>query len=110
MATKMIAVTTKAAHDSSVASRWPQPLVRRPPTSRTAAPSNGSATSSQLSENTPEAAAGAPASAAASTDVVIIWVSSPFSCLSELEQVGVVDRGRAAGAEDAQDDGQPDDD
>src|SRR4051794_24941396 len=104
----MIAVTRNAPQDSAVASRWPQRLVRRPPTSRTAAPARGRATSSQVNENTPEAAAGT--SAAASTDVVVIWVSNPFSCLSELEQVGVVDRGRAAGAEDGQDDRQPDDD
>src|ERR687889_1060893 len=103
-----IAATTKAAHDVTVPTRWPTPSVRRPPSSSTAAPSSGRPTSSQVRENTPEAAAASSAPWAPTTDGVVICVSIPFA--SELEQVGVVDRGGAAGAEDAEDDRQADDD
>src|SRR5919107_2070585 len=107
-ATSRIAATTKAAHDVTVPTRWPTRSVRRPPSSSTAAPSSGRPTSSQVRENTPEAAAASSAPWAPTTDGVVICVSIPFA--SELEQVGVVDRGGAAGAEDAEDDRQADDD
>src|SRR5919112_2384049 len=107
-ATSRIAATTKAAHDVSVPTRWPTRSVRRPPSSRTAAPSKGSPTSSQVRENTPEAAVVSRAPWATTSETVVIWVSVPFA--SELEQVGVVDRGGAPRPEDAEDDRQPDDD
>src|SRR3954447_6859420 len=103
-----IAATTNAAHEVTVPTRWPTRSVRRPPSSSTAAPSSGRATSSQVRENTPEAAAVSSAPWAPTTDGVVICVSIPFA--SELEQVGVVDRGGAARAEDAEDDRQADDD
>src|SRR5919112_1069019 len=103
-----IAATTKAAHDVSVPTRWPTRSVRRPPSSRTAAPSKGSPTSSQVRENTPEAAVVSRAPWATTSDDIVICLSIPFA--SELEQVGVVDGGGATRAEDAQNDGQTNDD
>src|ERR1700749_1049409 len=63
-------------------SRCPHASVRRPPSSSTKAPAAGRATTSQM------------------------------KCVisSALEQVGVVDRSRSAGAENCHDDGQADDD
>src|SRR5918998_599714 len=73
-------------------SRCPQRSVRRPPTSSTSAPNAGSATSSQ---------AYWPSSSTGSTST-----RSP----SVLQQVCVVDGGRAAGPEDQHDDGEADHD
>src|SRR5690242_3067618 len=90
-------MTTDSTNDvagTSTPSQWPQRSVRRPPTSSTAALSNGSATTSQVSENAPLAAA---------TSCV---TTSFVPALSELQQVRVVDRGRAAGTEDRHDDRQ----
>src|SRR5215217_7059186 len=86
------AATTNAAQEVSVPTRCPMRSVRRPPTS------------SQVRENTPEAASVCRAAAATPTDGIAIWISIPFA--SELEQVGVVDGGGAPRAEDGEDDRQ----
>src|SRR5215207_6857979 len=85
--------STKAATTEAVPSRWPQRSVRRPPSSRTAAPASGSAISSQEVASRPSAG-------------VMSTLGSP----SVLQQVGVVDRGGPAGPVDRHDDGEPDDD
>src|SRR5215213_1945456 len=102
------AATTNAAQEVSVPTRCPMRSVRRPPSSSTAAPSTGRPTSSQVRENTPEAASVCRAAAATPTDGIAIWISIPFA--SELEQVGVVDGGGAPRAEDREDDRQADHD
>src|SRR3954447_13418443 len=93
--------TTKDAQESATARMGPNALVRLPPTSRTSAPNAGSAISSQAYAVMPVAAATASSAVAR---VSTGWL------LLELQEVGVVDRGRAAGAEDGHDDGQSDDD
>src|SRR5919112_377407 len=85
---------TKAATTVPTPSRCPHRSVRRPPSSRTAAPASGSAMSSQDAAISPSAGA----------------VSIPGPRPSVLEQVGVVDRRRPAGPEERHDDRQADDD
>src|SRR5581483_3466887 len=79
--------TPKEANAASTPSQWPQRSVRRPPSSSTAAPAAGSATSTGMRSFT---------------------VSQPPPL--QLHEVGVVDRGRVTGAEDTHDDGQADHD
>src|SRR5512139_4252957 len=98
----MTSASTNEAPGSAAPSRWPNRLVRRPPSSRIAAPSAGSAMRSQVAEKMPEAAAACWWPSAASR-VVTVGVLV-------LQQVGAVDRGRATGAEDGHDDRQPDHD
>src|SRR3954467_9040989 len=90
--------TTKATTTVAVPSRWPQRSVRRPPSSRTAAPASGSAISSQEAASSPVAGS--------TSDDTMSTSDSP----SVLQQVGVVDRGGPAGPVDRHDDGEPDDD
>src|SRR5262245_50101815 len=106
--------TTLSANDSNgsaTAIRWPflssRPLARGPPTSRIAAPSNGSAITSQSRVNTPVSGAGLTTGAVTTPSARRnIESVSP----SVLQQARVVDRGRAAGAEDRHDDREPDHD
>ncbi len=53
IATYITTAMTKPAQGTSVPSQWPHASVRRPPSSRIAALSSGSATSSQVSVNAP---------------------------------------------------------
>src|SRR5262245_46754253 len=114
---KTIAPTTKAAHDSRTARRGPNLSVRRPPNSRIAAPRAGSTMSSQAYAVPPVATWASPSCVAnpaayvlaeLTTDVTRVPMGSRRSL--QLQQVGVVDRGRPAGTEDRHDDGQTDDD
>src|SRR6478672_2675605 len=109
MAIQTTKPTTKAAHDMAVANSGPHLSVARPPNSSTAAPSSGRATSSHAYAVTPVAAA-----VAAVSDVVAAvarWAREvTWWLLLQLQQVGVVDRGRPAGTEDGHDDGQSHDD
>src|SRR5689334_14021184 len=104
MVSQTMKPTTKAAHDMAVANSGPHLSVARPPSSSTAAPSSARATSSQAYAVTPVAAAAAPSAAARWAREVTWWL------LLQLQQVGVVDRGRPAGTEDGHDDGQSHDD
>src|SRR3954454_8389128 len=90
---------TNAAATVAVPSRWPQRSVRRPPSSSTAAPASGSAMSSQEAASSPVAGS---ASGTAHLHQVV-----PASVL---EEVGVVDRGRAPGPVDRHDDREADHD
>src|SRR3954454_13149582 len=90
---------TKATTTVAVPSRWPQRSVRRPPSSSTAAPASGSAMSSQEAASSPVAGS---ASGTAHLHQVV-----PASVL---EEVGVVDRGRAPGPVDRHDDREADHD
>src|SRR3546814_8648035 len=90
----------------AVPSRWPHALVRRPPTSRMAAPARGSTISSQDREKIPSAATGESTGTCAS---VASPVRSGAICVvksvtSVLQQARVVDRGRSPGPEDGHDD------
>src|SRR5688500_6610177 len=86
----------------------PQLSVRLPPSSRIAAPASGSAISSQSSSSEPVAARYSPVGSGEAGDSEAS--TSDSTGLLVLEQVRVVDRGRPAAAEDAHDDGEPDDD
>src|SRR5690606_10303159 len=77
MSANSTAPTTNDAIDAAQPNRWPQLSVRRPPIRRIAAPTNGSAIVSH-------------------TGVVIVPLV--------FQQIGVVDGGRAARAEDGHDD------
>src|SRR6478609_5992764 len=86
------------------------------PSSRTA-PSTGSAMTSQSRSNTPPApmsgattGACAPSSAIGRPAARTEWDNRFTSSPSVLQQAGVVDRGRASGAEDGHDDREPDHD
>src|SRR6478609_6187752 len=86
------------------------------PSSRTA-PSAGSAMTSQSRSNTPPApmsgattGACAPSSAIGRPAARTEWDNRFTSSPSVLQQAGVVDRGRASGAEDGHDDREPDHD
>src|SRR5918992_733407 len=74
-----------------------RPTPSRPTNSSIAALTAGMAISSQAQVKNPVAGTGATTS---SSDISVL----------ELQQVGVVDRGRASGSEDGHDDGQADDD
>src|SRR5262245_19287205 len=83
--TNIAAPTTNAASDMVTPSRWPHRSVRRPPSSRIAAPARGRAMRSQAAA----------------------WMPSAFiPALSVLQQVRVVDRRGPAGPEDGHDDRQ----
>src|SRR5919201_23717 len=93
--------TTKDASDIATPSRCPHLSVRRPPSSRIAAPASGNAISSQEADCTPWAAC---ACSCGSAMRFVIKMSSV------LQQVRVVDRRGLAASEDRHDDRQADDD
>src|SRR3954453_1316815 len=99
--------TTPTRKDSSAVAQprmCPNGSVPRPPSSRIVAPSSGSATSSHVRENAPVALTVCCVPSARSSRCTEVPIGSV------LEEVGVVDRGRASGAEDGHDDRQADDD
>src|SRR5690349_11770009 len=107
--------STNDATTVSTPSQCPQALARRPARNSTSAPAAGSTNSSQASDVTPLAVAISGSSGACATTAVSIGCGGErgapgSSSGSVLEQVGVVDRRRPAGAEDRHDDGQPDHD
>src|SRR3954453_17143170 len=92
-------------------SRCPHLSVRRPPTSRTTAPSAGSAITTQSRSKTPLALVGCTTGTASSARRTSgADRSGVTGRTSVLQEAGVVDGGRAAGAEDGHDDREPDDD
>src|SRR5690554_1057975 len=108
-ATHIATATTSAATGVAVPSRWPHRSARRPVSSRTAAPASGSATSSHARPRAPSAGATADAGPAAVSTAGRPPSAVVITRSSALQQVDVVDRGRAAGAVDRHDDRQPDD-
>src|SRR5262245_15015542 len=95
---------TNDARTVAQPSRWPHASVARPPSSSTAAPISGNASSSQALPATPLASVTLETSWA--------WASRNVDDTdypSVLQQVGVVDRGRPAGTEDRHDDREPHD-
>src|SRR5690348_16747190 len=100
MARNISSPTTKAAPDITVPITGPALSSRRPPSRSTTAPASGRASSSHINVKTPVAGTATAVSAAR-----VIRRSSLV-----LQQVGFVDRGRPAGAEDRDDDGETDDD
>src|SRR5918998_362744 len=107
-------LSTNDAAEAAVPIRWPTrssaPRANAPPTSSTKAPSSGRATTSQSRSKTPPA----PVSACTTG---MSWAplddrdNSEFTTTpSVLQQAGVVDRGRASGAEDGHDDREADHD
>src|ERR1035441_6286709 len=88
---KAITAATNEAAGGAAPSSCPHRSVRRPPSSRTAAPKSGKASSSQDSRSAPVAA-------------MVVNVVIP----SVLQQVGVVDRRRPAGPEDRHQDREAD--
>src|SRR3954453_15096771 len=91
-------------------SRCPHLSVRRPPTSRTTAPSAGSAITTQSRSKTPLALVGCTTGTASSARRTSgADRSGVTGRTSVLQEAGVVDGGRATGAEDGHDDREPDD-
>src|SRR3954451_11535270 len=109
---------TNAAQNSATASQCPHRSVRRPPSSSTAAPSAGRATSSQAPDcRTPDAVSYTPRTGSSAATRAADGTASGAAnrevtgaALSVLEQVGVVHGCRPPGAEDRHDDREPDDD
>src|SRR5688572_24546830 len=124
-ATNSTRLSTKDSAAIAVPSRWPCLSAAAlseagrngaTPSSRTA-PSAGSAMTSQSRSNTPPApmsgattGAWAPSSAIGRPAARTEWDNRFTSAPSVLQQAGVVDRGRASGAEDGHDDREPDHD
>src|SRR4051812_18003403 len=107
----MTRLSTNDPDTAPTPSQWPHRSVRRPPSSSTAAPSAGSAITTLSREKTPSAEAGSTAGGVTWLTECSRTVAGAMAIVvvpSVLQQTGVVDRGRASGAEDGHDDRQAD--